>query len=1038
MQLKNTLFFFHLIFISFFSFSFAQQDHEAFRKEAEAIKKSIKNVKTDVERIDLKNMLGRVYVQMKDYDQAMQIALENKLLAEKIKYGKGKTAAQVCIGEIYRCQDNFKKSNSSFDEALTLAKTHQDLFSEALIYDQLGHLFWSKKDTLKAISNHEKALQLRKQLDNYIHIGESYSNIAQIYNAQGKTKEALQYFQNGLKYFQKTNRYEKIAWGAGNVGMMQNWLGNRKEALKYFIIANDNYEKIGNNEGYVWMSNSIANIYNTIFDFENAFKYIEKIRKNHAMTKSINGFADAHILEGNIHFNMKNFEKSSIQYKKANEIYKTINDSIGIMNSLISMGTVNFELKNYQQAFQNTHLSLTFASLLNQYRIIAQCNLMLGDIYKATGESKKARESLRAAYNYYKESESINGLSAVYKSLAKLDSIDGDYMSAFENYKKFIHYSQIYKVSDTDTEKIAMRYKFEKQQALDALELKNKKTERNAAIFGLILTTFLIVVLVYFFRLRNKKIKIEKEKIDLQKLDIERIKETELFKSRFLTNITHEFRTPLTLIKGHLEVLKENGRGEDQFRFDEMDNNGSRLLQLINQLLDLSKMESGEYKLNYRSGNIINETIALSQSFQSLADQNQVELIINKDLADVELAKSFNYSQEALASIIANLLSNSFKFTPAGGVITVDILIDSPAIFRIQVSDTGKGIPAASLPKIFDRFYQVDQTDQRSYEGSGIGLALVKELALIHGGDVSVESIDGKGCVFTVVLKSSSDAEAIEKVEIQKTKIISEVSYPTDEEDFAVKDSDLPLILVVEDHQELRRFIIDNMGAEYVFAEAVNGQEGIQKAEELMPDLIISDVMMPDIDGLEMCQHLKANKITSHIPIMLLTAKADDADKIMGLEMGANDYLTKPFSLAEIKLRVKNILNLRQLLREKLEGSVILKTTKIDGLNKSDAAFIEKIQEIIRKNLSNSQLDVPLLADLMFLSVSQFGRKLKNMTGKSPAEYIRNYKLQEAVQFLIDGKSVAETGYEIGFADTVYFSKVFKKHFGYPPSEVNK
>jgi signal transduction histidine kinase/DNA-binding response OmpR family regulator/Tfp pilus assembly protein PilF len=1036
MQLKLTLFFSHVFLILFSNFSISQKSDIVFQKEADSLKRVLKNTSSAIVHINLSNKLSRVYVSLKDYEEAMKLALRTKSFSEKINYGKGKTAAQVCIGEIYRSQGDFKKSKTSFDEALRLAKINEDDFSEALVYDQLGHLNWSKGDTLNALDYHKKALQVRLKSGSAIDIGESYSNIAEIYSIQGKIKEAYQYFSKGLEYFKKTNRYEKIAWSAGNVGTMQYWLGNRKEAIKYYIVAYENYEILGNNEGFVWMNSSIANIYKGIFDYENAFKYAQNVLENHTKTRDTLGIGEAYLLKGGIYFSMKDYQNAKIQYEKGNEIFVKKKNSIGIMNALLQLSVLHVEMKEFNKALDNIKTALEIAKSNNQFRIIAQCQLLLGQIYIGKGETVKARGKLNDAFIFFKKSESISNLVSVHKTLATLDSIDGDYKSAFENFKEYIYYSKLDRESDNDTEKIAMRYKFEKKQALDASEIKIKNTQRNAAIFGLILTTLLIVILIYFFRLRNRKITIEKEKIDLQKRDIDLIKETEQFKSRFLTNITHEFRTPLTLIKGHLEVLKENGRDEDQFRFQEMDNNGSRLLQLISQLLDLSKMESGEYKLNYRSGNVINETVAFAQSFQSLADQKQVKFIINRDLEEFELSKSFSYSQEALAIIISNLLSNSFKFTPKDGTVTVDIIVNSAEYLTIKVSDTGKGIPAASLPKIFDRFYQVDQPDQRTYEGSGIGLALVKELAMIHGGDVTVESAHNKGCVFSVVLKSSKEGQSIE-VEEEKENV-SEVVFTSPATEVESKENELPLILVVEDHTELRRFIVENLGSEYNFAEAVNGQEGIQMAEELMPDLIISDVMMPDVDGLEMCQHLKSHKITSHIPIMLLTAKAEKVDKLVGLETGANDYLTKPFSLAEIKLRVKNMLNLRQEFHKKFEGLTIPKPEFSNELSKKDEEFLEVMNQTIQANLSNQLFGATELSEIMFLSISQFNRKLKSITGITAANYIRNYKLQKAVEMLTEGMQVAEAGWEIGFGDPVYFSKVFKKHFGYPPSELRK
>lgn len=1018
-----------------FSVTFAQGVDQGYQKKLDSLNNLLQNKKADTLRVNRLNEMTSLLIEKSKYDQAMVFAQESRLLSEKLNFDDGRVYAYSYIGDILKNKGKVTQGITYFNKALAITQRNKNTTLESYVFDQLGLAYWTKGDTTASLENHRKSLQLREKDNNTFRQAQSNGNIAIIYSAQGKIKEAIAYYKASLKFYNQLKETSSSAWSAGNIGLMNYWLGNNAEALKYFIIALEKYNLVNNNEGFVWISNQISNIYKGIGDHEKALLYAHKVYLNHLKTDDKIGIAESYSLKAGIYFEMKDFQKSKKTYQQSIEIYKQHADSAGIMNSLLALGKVYFELKDYDAALQNVQSSLAIAKNLNQIRIVAKSKMMLGAIYAEKGEVVKARKWLNEALSFFEKSEVTTNLPFTYKYLVKLDSTAGDFVSAFENYKHYIKYLEAQQVTTTDTEKVAMRYEFEKKEAAATAELKNKQTQRNAAIFGLILTTLLVIVLIYFFRLRNKKIIIEKEKLELQKRDIERMKETEQFKSRFLTNITHEFRTPLTLIKAHLEVLKENGRKEDQHRFQEMDNNGSRLLQLINQLLDLSKMESGAYKLQYRSGNVLNESIALAQAFQSLADQKQINLVINKVLrGDVNIG-NFVYSQEALSIIISNLLSNAFKFTPVKGTVILDLIFENSDSLTIKVSDTGKGIPEEFLPNVFDRFYQVDQPSQRTYEGSGIGLALVKELAMIHGGDVSVVSSKDNGCIFTVNIVSATDVSNIELEATQELIDIEERDTEYTEEQEA---NEVPLILVVEDKTELRRFIVENLGAEYRYVEAENGKIGIQLAEKLLPDLIISDVMMPDVDGLELCEYLKSNRATSHIPIMLLTAKANEADKLIGLETGANDYLTKPFSLAEIKLRVKNMLNLRQEFHKGFRGIDIPQPETTHELNKKDREFLENMNQVIETNLSSNLFGVQELSDSMFLSVSQFNRKLKSITGITPATYIRNYKLQKAVEMLKDGTLVAEAGWGIGFEDPVYFSKVFKKHFGYPPSEVKK
>ncbi|GAB1462498.1 hybrid sensor histidine kinase/response regulator transcription factor [Pedobacter sp.] len=584
-----------------------------------------------------------------------------------------------------------------------------------------------------------------------------------------------------------------------------------------------------------------------------------------------------------------------------------------------------------------------------------------------------------------------------------------------------------------------MGYEYEKKAAIIQAERKTKNLQRNVAAVGLGLMLVIAVFAFYFFRLRNKSLKIEKQNLELQRREMETIKQTEQFKSRFLANISHEFRTPLTLINGHLEVLKESGRKEDFSHFEEMEQSGKRLLNLINQLLDLSKMESGQYKLQYKKGNVLNEASMLVQSFHSYAQQHGISLRLQHTENTKLLSENpFNYSSEALAVIITNLISNAIKYTPSAGSVTAT-LDYSDSKFFVTVTDTGKGIAQDHLPKIFDRFYQVDEPGQRSYAGSGIGLALVKELAILHGGNVMVNSPAEGGCSFTFWLESAETEDQENTVATDQN-----IAFPVREENQAINNEneqqniELPLLLIVEDQSELRHFIVQNLGDEYRYVAAANGKDGLMLAEELLPDLIISDVMMPDTDGFELCQTLKSSVATSHIPVMLLTAKAEQKDKLAGLETGADDYITKPFSLAELKLRVKNILSFKELIRKKFEGNTTPTVEETPELNSRDRKFIDDLTQSVEVNLSNAQFGVNILAEAVFLSVSQLTRKLKTITGKTPADFIRNIRFIKAVEMLKSGESVTDVSWAVGFEDPVYFSKVFKKHFGFPPSSAKK
>jgi DNA-binding response OmpR family regulator len=399
-------------------------------------------------------------------------------------------------------------------------------------------------------------------------------------------------------------------------------------------------------------------------------------------------------------------------------------------------------------------------------------------------------------------------------------------------------------------------------------------------------------------------------------------------------------------------------------------------------------------------------------------------------------------------------LSNAFKFTNKGGRIDVNVEKlddDSREFIQIRVADSGIGIAKAKLEKIFDRFYQVDDSSQRAYGGSGIGLALVKELVELHRWEISVESETGKGTEFTLKLPlwdyldetQKIKLEIIDTAELIYTESLNLSDSPKADFDEVIEEketnsiiiNDLPSILLVEDSQDVRLYLYDLLKSDYTIYQASNGVEGISIAQEKMPDLIISDVMMPEMDGMEFCKKIKTDWLTSHIPVILLTAKASGESKIEGLETGADDYLTKPFSSKELFIRVKNLLEIRRKLREKFSKDVSPKP-EVPALNPLDDEFIQKAFSIVEKNLDNAQFDNETFAKEMFLSRMQLHRKLQAVTGQTPGDFIRTFRLKKAAQMLKENRlSITQIAFEVGYNSPSQFTRAFTKLFNCTPTE---
>ena len=904
----------------------------------------------------------------------------------------------------------------------------------------LARLLVEEKQFDRAFSYTQKALKLSEKMGFKKGKADTYHVLGKFYDKQEKDLEAVKNYAVGLKLFEEIGDERQVAFSYYYIGTLYSYQGDFPEALKNLYTGLKLFEKIGHKKGIGLCHSGIGIIYGNTDKYEEALKNHGIALKVWKETGDVLGLSECYNNMGLIYEFQGKYPEALENYFASLEIKKELGNKRGIAGVYNNIGAVYQRQGKQEEALENFFNSLKGFEEINEKGGIAMTYLNIGIIESTLNRPAAAKEHYKKALAIAKEMGRKEIIMNIYYNATLDDSTLGDYKDAYENYKQYIVYRDSLTNEDSERKSlaVAMEYEYDKKEAVIQEELKTKKLQRNFAFAGLVVMVLFAVLGVYFFRLRNKKLNVEKQNLELQRREVETIKETEQFKSRFLTNISHEFRTPLTLINGHIEVLKENGRKEDFSHFEEIEQNGKRLLTLINQLLDLSKMESGEYKLHYKRGDVLNETNMLVQSFHSYAEQHNISLQVNQtEDVKVSLAETpFIYSSEALTVIITNLLSNAIKYTPSGGSVTVEIDVKDKQLL-ISVIDTGKGIEAEDIPKIFDRFYQVDDPGKRAYAGFGIGLALVKELAVLHGGDITVESPTDGGCIFTFWIESAGAENSTNPVLMEQN-----LAFPVKEEGQLehqeLQDTELPLLLIVEDQPELRHFIVQNFGKEYRYVEASNGKEGIKLAEELVPDLIISDVMMPDTNGFQLCEILKNNLATSHIPIIVLTARAEQQDIVQGLETGADDYLAKPFSLKELKLRVRNMLKFKALLREKFSGHSIPSEKIVPELNKKDRKFIDDLELAVQQNFSNVQFGVNNLAETVFLSVSQLSRKLKMITGKTPADFIRGLRFERAMQLLKDGASVAETSWAVGFEDPVYFSKLFKKHFGFPPSSVKK
>jgi signal transduction histidine kinase/ligand-binding sensor domain-containing protein/DNA-binding response OmpR family regulator len=557
-----------------------------------------------------------------------------------------------------------------------------------------------------------------------------------------------------------------------------------------------------------------------------------------------------------------------------------------------------------------------------------------------------------------------------------------------------------------------------------------------------------------------------------QKTEAERVQALDQLKTKFFTNVSHEFRTPLSLILSPLDqIIKQISDPDQKKQLHLVQRNAKRLLNLVNQLLDFRKMEVQEIKLYPAIGDIIQFIKDISYSFTDISEKKGIEFSVESEIESLEIY----FDRDKMEKILFNLLSNAFKYTPDNGKVKVQLRIREEgnekrlptALFEqhsnlqhkekldagnhenfleLRVSDSGIGIPADKHELIFERFFQNEVPQTMVNQGSGIGLAITKEFVKLHNGTISVDSEPGRGTTFIVLIPavkinvlpvSSIDAQFSQggnfEIESELTGAANLEEYRDHSEESGAKRK--KTILVVEDNEDLRFYLKDNLKSQYHVVEAVNGKEGWEKAKQISPDLVVSDVMMPLMDGMELAKKLRSDTITAHIPVILLTAVGNTDKQVEAYKLGISDYITKPFTFEILESRINNLFDQQKLLQKKFQKQIEVNPSEIT-VTPLDEQFITQALQVVEKNMDNPDFSVEDLSREMLMSRVGLYKKILSLTGRSPLEFIRSIRLKRAAQLLEkSGKSVSEIAYEVGFNNPKVFTKYFKEEFKKLPSQ---
>ncbi len=892
-------------------------------------------------------------------------------------------------------------------EALALARRYQIVEKEIVALYSLaqGEFYNAKgKEALQHVLQSLALIEENGISDD--RLVKCYNLIGSIYSEEGQFDRALDYFFKSLALAEAGAYQENLGPALSNIAEVYSNHDDPQKAKDYWLKALHSYEEDQD-------SSNIAIIYNNLGSSatnpDTAIYYLSQALRLFEKLKFERGIAFA---SGNIGAQLgeKNQYREALPYFATSiPIFEKEDFKPGLISHYMNLGTIYGQLNDFALSDTFFQKSVLIAKAIDHKLYLKDTYLAMADLYEEKNQAAKALMHFKLA--------------------AELKDTLFNQAKATE-------------LADAET-----RYETEnksRQLAEQELIIAEQRHNQKNLLIGAILAILLIGGLFQYARqqqrLREKEAALA---LQLERATADQLREIDRLKSNFFANISHEFRTPLTLLLSPLRQMREGTfRGDVQRYYEIMIRNGERLLNLINQLLDLSKLESGKMQLQATKGDLAAFTRAIAFAFESLAVGKQIHFTVETPPQAIWAY----FDRDKLEKVLTNLLSNAFKFTADGGTIKVLLSCDDKA--TIQINDNGIGIPANHLPHIFERFYQtVGESDLQA--GIGIGLALTKELVALHDGDISVESQLNEYTTFTIVLplgKAHLSAAQLAPIEVAQPEMNPTlVRIPADTTVAAAShmetiiggaqiEIDLPLVLVAEDNEDVRQYVKEQLSADFRVIEAENGKIGLEKALEMIPDLILTDIIMPELGGVALCQELKTNEKTSHIPVIMLTARAEREDRLEGLATGADDYLIKPFDAAELKARIQNLIEQRRKLQERFGKNFSFKPGEIN-VSSVDEQFLGKVKSAIKAHLDDELFGVVKLADEVGLSRSQLHRKLKGLTGSSPNAIIREMRLLRAHELLKKrAGNTSEVAYMVGFNSLSYFSACFSERFGYTPT----
>lgn len=863
----------------------------------------------------------------------------------------------------------------------------------------------------KAISCHRQSIAAAEQIADTAELIRCLNDLATDYRRVGILDLASEEHFHALDLcMQQSDKssdvaqknYTKSLNGLGNVYLQ---LGNNEVADSVFRVSLAVERRLGSDLGQAINLANLGAVFENNGQNDSALVYYQQSYEKNKAAGSILGMALCHNHMGDLYEKQQQYAKAIGEFLTAYNLLEADHDVWHWLEPCLSLADIHLRQGRTDQALQNLDKALRQATDIASKEHLAKIHHLYYTIYERQGRTAEA-------FQHYKLSDAYN------------DSI---YNTQILN--------QVQNV----------RIKIERQSVSDQLQLAqdDARQERTLKIFAFFLLGAFFVIAALIFGGMGIILKSRsRERALLRKLQTSR--------EQFFTNITHEFRTPLTVILGladHITATPSLSREKIVSDTTVISRQGNKLLDLINQLLDISKIKSTIGNADWQQGNIVAFIRMCMETFRSYAQEKRVELIYTPEQNMVTM----DFVPDYMCKILDNLISNSLKFTNALGRIHVKTSCPNANQLCLVVSDTGVGVPPEALEHIFEPFYQADNDSLQI--GTGIGLSLVNQIVEAMKGTIRCESERGEGTTMTILLPLRQSEKQLKFFNIdewhrKKNSLASTAEHADDipaaeshADDADTEGDSHTRILIIEDNNDVAYYIGDQLqdSLTQVFY-AKDGDEGIAKARDIMPDIIITDLMMPGTDGLQVCRLVRSSDLLNHIPIIIITAKATEGDRIAGLEAGADDYLVKPFNADVLHVRIIKLLEQRRLLREKFSKELQEGKTPEMQLKPSDRDFLNKLKEVVSVQMRNNQVDVESIAAQMYVSRAQLNRKVQAITGQSTSAYVTQIRMSYAKRLLAADPtiSISEVAMKCGYEDMAYFSRAFKQATGLTPSLYRK